>query len=60
MRRKEVYSSANHHEKMGDSCRKAHLNISVQAGIFIRKERESRTVKSGSAGSVLAGPDIDP
>lgn len=30
-------------EKMGESCSKAHLSISMQAGVFIRRERESRT-----------------
>ena len=33
-------------DKVGDSCLKAHLNISVQAEVFIRKERESRTKRS--------------
>lgn len=30
-------------EKMGDSRPKTHFNTSVQAGVFIRKEKESRT-----------------
>lgn len=35
---------------MGDSHPKDHLNISVQAEVFIRRERESRTKKSGVGG----------
>lgn len=32
---------------MVDFCPKDHLNISVQAEVFVRKERENRTKESG-------------
>lgn len=35
-------------ERRADSSPKGHLNTSVQAGVFIRRERESRTKKSGA------------
>ena len=34
-------------EKMASSCLKDHLNISMQAGLFIRRDRESRTKMPG-------------
>ena len=51
------------HEKMGIPSSKANLNISVQAEVFIRRERENRTKRSrngcGHAGSVVHGPIKD-
>lgn len=32
--------------KMGHSCHKAHLSTSVQAEVFVRRERENKTKKS--------------
>lgn len=50
-------------ETMAGSCSQNHLNISVQAGAFIGKERESRKGDQGTGcgcvGSVLAGPEMD-
>ena len=47
VRRKEVfYSCADHLRGWGAYCPKAPLNASVQAGVFIRKDRE-RTKKPG-------------
>ena len=45
----------------GDSCLKAHLSVSVQTDVLIRKERdkgnkEIRGRGRGHAGSVLSGP----
>ena len=34
-------------DKVGDSCLKAHLNISVQAEVFIRREREAEQRDQG-------------
>ena len=50
--------------KRGESHLKAHLNISVQAGFFVGRERdkENKEIRGrgcGHAGSVLAGPDMD-
>ena len=46
VKRKVVYSRCQQAEKMADSCLKAHLHISVQAEVFIRMERGSRTKRS--------------
>ena len=43
-------------EKIGNSCPKAHLNISVQVEVFTRRERESRTkrLREGLKSSLCA------
>lgn len=49
---------------MGDSCSKVHVNISVQAEVFVREGRESRTKNSGGGdcrhvGHLPIGFDVD-
>ena len=51
-------------EKMGDSCSKAHLNISVRCmQRFYKggagKENKEKGKAFGCAGSVVGGPDMD-
>lgn len=45
MRRKVVYSSVDCWRRWGNPCPKVHLNIPVQAKVFIWKGRQSRTKK---------------
>ena len=57
VRRKNVYSSAGDLSGWGDCFPKADFNISVQAEVFVRKQKESRTKRP--AGGVPAGADTD-
>ena len=46
------------------ACLKAHLNISVQTEVFIRRggqgeQKEIRGTGCGCVGSILSGPDMD-
>lgn len=44
---KEVYLNCQRFKKLGNSCPKAHLSISMQMGVYyIEKERGSRTKRS--------------